>query len=68
MFNKVPSGGRLKVEHVVGLLEKRYPYVELSSILGPDSAYDKNRKVSWLPSPLTLTLSLYPTLGVWISF
>ncbi|KAJ8270389.1 hypothetical protein GJAV_G00113890, partial [Gymnothorax javanicus] len=44
MFNKVPSGGSLKVEHVVSVLEKRYPYVELSSILGADSAYDKNRK------------------------
>ncbi|XP_064194922.1 UDP-glucose:glycoprotein glucosyltransferase 1 isoform X2 [Anguilla rostrata] len=44
MFNRVPSGGRLKVEHVVGVLAKRYPYVEVSSILGADSAYDKNRK------------------------
>uniref|UniRef100_A0A8C1PJZ5 UDP-glucose ceramide glucosyltransferase-like 1 n=1 Tax=Cyprinus carpio TaxID=7962 RepID=A0A8C1PJZ5_CYPCA len=35
---------KLKVEHVVGVLEKRYPYVEISSILGPDSAYDNNRK------------------------
>lgn len=45
MLNRVPSGGQLKVEHVVGVLEKRYPYVEISSILGPDSAYDNNRKV-----------------------
>lgn len=45
MLNRVPSGGKLKVEHVVGVLEKRYPYVEISSILGPDSAYDNNRKV-----------------------
>ncbi|KAJ8357028.1 hypothetical protein SKAU_G00198220, partial [Synaphobranchus kaupii] len=44
MFNRVPSGGTLKVEHVVGVLKKRYPYVEVSSILGADSAYDKNRK------------------------
>ncbi|KAG1934951.1 UDP-glucose:glycoprotein glucosyltransferase 1 isoform X1 [Pimephales promelas] len=44
ILNKVPSGGKLKVEHVVGVLEKRYPYVEISSILGPDSAYDNNRK------------------------
>uniref|UniRef100_A0A8C1JQA8 UDP-glucose ceramide glucosyltransferase-like 1 n=1 Tax=Cyprinus carpio TaxID=7962 RepID=A0A8C1JQA8_CYPCA len=44
MFNRVTSGGKLKVEHVVGVLEKRYPYVEISSILGPDSAYDNNRK------------------------
>ncbi len=45
MLNRVPSGGKLKVEHVVGVLEKRYPYVEISSILGPDSVYDNNRKV-----------------------
>uniref|UniRef100_A0AAR2L2Z5 UDP-glucose ceramide glucosyltransferase-like 1 n=1 Tax=Pygocentrus nattereri TaxID=42514 RepID=A0AAR2L2Z5_PYGNA len=44
MLNRVPSGGKLKVEHVVGVLEKRYPYVEVSSILGADSAYDSNRK------------------------
>ncbi|KAG9343548.1 hypothetical protein JZ751_013714 [Albula glossodonta] len=44
MFNKVPTGGKLKVEHVVSVLQKRYPYVEVSSILGADSAYDKNRK------------------------
>nr|XP_023674332.1 UDP-glucose:glycoprotein glucosyltransferase 1 isoform X2 [Paramormyrops kingsleyae] len=44
MFNRVPSGGSLKVEHVVGVLEKRYPYVEVGSILGADSSYDKNRK------------------------
>ncbi|XP_049338457.1 UDP-glucose:glycoprotein glucosyltransferase 1 isoform X2 [Astyanax mexicanus] len=44
MLNRVPSGGKLKVEHVVGVLEKRYPYVEVRSILGADSAYDSNRK------------------------
>ncbi|XP_066537014.1 UDP-glucose:glycoprotein glucosyltransferase 1 isoform X2 [Hoplias malabaricus] len=44
MLNRVPSGGKLKVEHVVGVLEKLYPYVEVSSILGADSAYDSNRK------------------------
>ncbi|XP_041954806.1 UDP-glucose:glycoprotein glucosyltransferase 1 isoform X1 [Alosa sapidissima] len=44
MLNRVPKGGNLKVEHVVGVLEKSYPYVEVSSILGADSAYDKNRK------------------------
>ncbi|KAJ8384299.1 hypothetical protein AAFF_G00206560 [Aldrovandia affinis] len=44
MFNRVPNGETLKVEHVVSVLEKRYPYVEVSSILGADSAYDKNRK------------------------
>uniref|UniRef100_A0AAY4APQ1 UDP-glucose ceramide glucosyltransferase-like 1 n=1 Tax=Denticeps clupeoides TaxID=299321 RepID=A0AAY4APQ1_9TELE len=44
IFNRIPSGGTLKLEHVLRFLEKRYPYVEVSSILGPDSAYDKNRK------------------------
>uniref|UniRef100_A0A671L3N4 UDP-glucose ceramide glucosyltransferase-like 1 n=1 Tax=Sinocyclocheilus anshuiensis TaxID=1608454 RepID=A0A671L3N4_9TELE len=44
MLNRVPSGGKLKVEETDGVLEKRYPYVEISSILGPDSAYDNNRK------------------------
>lgn len=45
MLNRVPSGGKLKVEDVVAILEKRYPYVEVSSILGADSVYDNNRKV-----------------------
>ncbi|TSS97504.1 UDP-glucose:glycoprotein glucosyltransferase 1 [Bagarius yarrelli] len=44
MLNRVPSGGKLKVEDVVAVLKKRYPYVEISSILGADSAYDNNRK------------------------
>uniref|UniRef100_A0AAY5E847 UDP-glucose glycoprotein glucosyltransferase 1 n=1 Tax=Electrophorus electricus TaxID=8005 RepID=A0AAY5E847_ELEEL len=44
MLNRVPSGGKLKVEHVVGVLEKRYPYVKVNSVLGADSAYDTNRK------------------------
>lgn len=35
----------MKVEHVVSVLEKKYPYVEVNSILGIDSAYDQNRKV-----------------------
>lgn len=46
MLNRVPSGGKLTVEDVVAVLRKRYPYVEVSSILGADSAYDNNRKVS----------------------
>ncbi|XP_046872215.1 UDP-glucose:glycoprotein glucosyltransferase 1 [Hypomesus transpacificus] len=44
MFNRVPSGGRLAVGDVVKVLEKRFPYVEVSSILGADSSYDTNRK------------------------
>lgn len=39
------TGDQLKVEHVVSVLEKQYPYVEVSSVLGIDSAYDQNRKV-----------------------
>ncbi|XP_005910042.1 UDP-glucose:glycoprotein glucosyltransferase 1 isoform X1 [Bos mutus] len=44
MYNKVRTGERVKVEHVVTVLEKKYPYVEVNSILGIDSAYDQNRK------------------------
>ncbi|XP_025065410.1 UDP-glucose:glycoprotein glucosyltransferase 1 isoform X3 [Alligator sinensis] len=44
MYNKVKTGDQLKVEHVVSVLEKQYPYVEVNSILGIDSAYDQNRK------------------------
>ncbi|XP_077394510.1 UDP-glucose:glycoprotein glucosyltransferase 1 isoform X1 [Festucalex cinctus] len=44
MFNHVPPGGRLTVANVVKVLEKRFPYVEVSSVLGPDSNYDNNRK------------------------
>lgn len=45
MYNKVNAGEKLKVEHVISVLEKQYPYVEVNSILGIDSAYDQNRKV-----------------------
>lgn len=45
IYNKVKTGDQLKVEHVVSVLEKQYPYVEVNSILGIDSAYDQNRKV-----------------------
>ncbi|KAG7229211.1 hypothetical protein INR49_013154 [Caranx melampygus] len=44
MFNQVPSGGQLSVGNVVKVLEKRFPYVEVSSVLGADSSYDSNRK------------------------
>ncbi|XP_067099208.1 UDP-glucose:glycoprotein glucosyltransferase 1 [Osmerus mordax] len=44
MFNRVSSGGSLAVGDVVKVLEKRFPYVEVSSILGADSSYDTNRK------------------------
>lgn len=46
MFNRVPIGGQLSVGDVVKVLEKRFPYVEVSSVLGADSNYDSNRKVS----------------------
>uniref|UniRef100_A0A2K5PG13 UDP-glucose ceramide glucosyltransferase-like 1 n=1 Tax=Cebus imitator TaxID=2715852 RepID=A0A2K5PG13_CEBIM len=45
IYNKVRTGEKVKVEHVVSVLEKKYPYVEVNSILGIDSAYDQNRKV-----------------------
>ncbi|XP_071373528.1 UDP-glucose:glycoprotein glucosyltransferase 1 [Centroberyx affinis] len=44
MFSRVPIGGQLSVGDVVKVLEKRFPYVEVSSILGADSSYDSNRK------------------------
>ncbi|XP_006903183.1 PREDICTED: UDP-glucose:glycoprotein glucosyltransferase 1-like, partial [Elephantulus edwardii] len=44
IYNKVKTGEKVKVEHVVSVLEKKYPYVEVNSILGMDSAYDQNRK------------------------
>ncbi|XP_077476984.1 UDP-glucose:glycoprotein glucosyltransferase 1 [Stigmatopora argus] len=44
MFNHVPQGGRLTVANVVKVLEKKFPYVEISSVLGADSPYDTNRK------------------------
>lgn len=57
MLNKVSSGGRLKVEHVVDVMKKRYPYVEISSVVGPDSAYDNNRKVSYSRNSLNKYLT-----------
>ncbi|XP_077147439.1 UDP-glucose:glycoprotein glucosyltransferase 1 isoform X1 [Ranitomeya variabilis] len=44
IYNKVRTGERLTVRHVTSVLEEKYRYVEPSSILGPDSAYDQNRK------------------------
>ncbi|XP_066475545.1 UDP-glucose:glycoprotein glucosyltransferase 1 isoform X2 [Tiliqua scincoides] len=44
IYNRVSAGEKLKVEHVVSVLEKQYPYVEVNSIIGVDSAYDQNRK------------------------
>ncbi|MEQ2191608.1 hypothetical protein XENOCAPTIV_030940, partial [Xenoophorus captivus] len=44
MFNRVPISGKLSVGDVVKVLEKRFPYVEVSSVLGGDSSYDSNRK------------------------
>lgn len=37
----------MSVGDVVKVLEKRFPYVEVSSVLGADSSYDSNRKVRW---------------------
>uniref|UniRef100_G3P6S0 UDP-glucose ceramide glucosyltransferase-like 1 n=1 Tax=Gasterosteus aculeatus aculeatus TaxID=481459 RepID=G3P6S0_GASAC len=44
IFNRVAVGGKLSVGDVVKVLEKRFPYVEVSSVLGADSSYDSNRK------------------------
>uniref|UniRef100_A0A8C2UXN0 UDP-glucose:glycoprotein glucosyltransferase 1 n=1 Tax=Chinchilla lanigera TaxID=34839 RepID=A0A8C2UXN0_CHILA len=44
VYNKVRTGDKVKVEHVVSVLQKKYPYVEVNSILGIDSVYDQNRK------------------------
>uniref|UniRef100_A0A8D0HBJ3 UDP-glucose ceramide glucosyltransferase-like 1 n=1 Tax=Sphenodon punctatus TaxID=8508 RepID=A0A8D0HBJ3_SPHPU len=44
IYNKLKTGDQLQVEHVISVLEKQYPYVEVNSILGIDSAYDQNRK------------------------
>ena len=65
MYNKVRTGERVKVEHVVTVLEKKYPYVEVNSILGIDSAYDQNRKVNILwcfSSDCNTMLSLPPLI------
>uniref|UniRef100_A0AAV2JJA9 UDP-glucose ceramide glucosyltransferase-like 1 n=1 Tax=Knipowitschia caucasica TaxID=637954 RepID=A0AAV2JJA9_KNICA len=44
MYNRVAPGEQLTVADVVKVLEKRFPYVEISSVLGSDSSYDANRK------------------------
>ncbi|XP_006877381.1 PREDICTED: UDP-glucose:glycoprotein glucosyltransferase 1 [Chrysochloris asiatica] len=44
IYNKVRTGEKVKTEHVVSVLETKYPYVEVNSILGIDSEYDQNRK------------------------
>lgn len=54
MFAQIPPGGRLRVSDVVKVLEKSFPYVEVSSVLGVDSSYDSNRKVSGLKVALLL--------------
>uniref|UniRef100_A0A673B0B5 UDP-glucose ceramide glucosyltransferase-like 1 n=1 Tax=Sphaeramia orbicularis TaxID=375764 RepID=A0A673B0B5_9TELE len=41
---RVSIGGQLSVGDVVKVLEKRFPYVEVSSVLSADSSYDANRK------------------------
>ena len=66
MFNQVVPGGRLSVGDVVKVVEKRYPYVEVSSILGADSSYEANRKVSLsrsLARSLSLSLAHAPRRG-----
>ncbi|KAM8953224.1 UDP-glucose:glycoprotein glucosyltransferase 1 [Pelodytes ibericus] len=44
IYNKVHAGEKLTVKHVTNVLEQKYKYVEMSSILAPDSVYDQHRK------------------------
>ncbi|XP_075057628.1 UDP-glucose:glycoprotein glucosyltransferase 1 isoform X2 [Mixophyes fleayi] len=44
IYNKIRAGEKLSVKHVTSVLEEKYRYVEPSSILGRDSAYDQYRK------------------------
>ncbi|KAM4694054.1 UDP-glucose:glycoprotein glucosyltransferase 1 isoform 2-T2 [Discoglossus pictus] len=44
IYNKVRTGEKLTVKHVTSVMEQKYPYVEMSSIFGSDSAYDQYRK------------------------
>lgn len=64
MFNQIPLGGLLSVGNVVKVLEKRFPYVEVSSILGSDSSYDTNRKVRKRMNDRLLLPFLFPFLVV----
>lgn len=64
MFNQIPLGGLLSVGNVVKVLEKRFPYVEVSSILGADSSYDTNRKVRKRMNDRLLLPFLFPFLVV----
>ncbi|XP_072111746.1 UDP-glucose:glycoprotein glucosyltransferase 1 isoform X1 [Mobula birostris] len=44
IYNKVMPGEKLAMEHIISTLEKDFSSVEVTSILGADSAYDRNRK------------------------
>ncbi|XP_067851613.1 UDP-glucose:glycoprotein glucosyltransferase 1 isoform X2 [Heptranchias perlo] len=44
MYSKVKEGEKLAIEHVIGTLEKDFSNVEVTSILGSGTAYDRNRK------------------------
>ncbi|XP_069752683.1 UDP-glucose:glycoprotein glucosyltransferase 1 isoform X2 [Narcine bancroftii] len=44
IYNKVMPGQKLTIEHIISTLEKDFTNVEMTSILGSDSAYDRNRK------------------------
>ncbi|XP_059506997.1 UDP-glucose:glycoprotein glucosyltransferase 1 isoform X2 [Stegostoma tigrinum] len=44
IYSKVKEGEKLAIEHIIGVLEKDFSNIEVSSILGPNSAYDRNRK------------------------
>ena len=76
MFNRVPIGGKLSVGDVVKVLEKRFPYVEVSSVLGADSSYDSNRKVRGaechvtdvLDATIILLVLQYQPKPMWLPF
>ncbi|GCB68837.1 hypothetical protein scyTo_0013882 [Scyliorhinus torazame] len=44
IYGKVKEGEKLAIEHIIATLEKDFSNVEVSSILGADSAFDRNRK------------------------
>ncbi|GCC23619.1 UDP-glucose:glycoprotein glucosyltransferase 1 isoform X3 [Chiloscyllium punctatum] len=44
IYSKVKEGEKLAIEHIIGTLEKDFSNIEVTSILGSNSAYDRNRK------------------------
>ncbi|XP_043557860.1 UDP-glucose:glycoprotein glucosyltransferase 1 isoform X2 [Chiloscyllium plagiosum] len=44
IYSKVKESEKLAIEHIIGTLEKDFSNIEVTSILGSNSAYDRNRK------------------------